>query len=64
MLWKDAKRHDPERPGQFYVWHPRLGKVVMGWNQGWGGQPPLWWLCDDQCGHQGLDGSFDGRVEI
>lgn len=49
----------PEREGQYFVLHPRLGKCVMGYVDGsWGCQPPEWWLQADQCMHQAPDGSF------
>ena len=51
----------PSKPGHYYVWSPRLGKCVMGWDGvGWGAQDPTWWLQNDQNPHQGIDGSFDG----
>ena len=60
MRWAQASIEKPDKPGQFYTWHPRLGKTVMGWDGiGWGAQQPDFWLQHDQNPHQGLDGSFE-----
>lgn len=65
MRWAIASHESPDKPGHFYVWHPRLGKVVMGWDGiGWGAQPPEHWLRGDQCPHQAPDGSFGNGVEV
>jgi hypothetical protein len=56
MRWAPAITEPPKTDGQFYAYHPRMGKCVMGFVGGsWGGQPPDWWLMDDQCAHQGFD---------
>jgi hypothetical protein len=60
MRWAQAAFEKPEKDGQFYVWHQRMGKCVMGYVDGsWGNNPPEWWLSSDQCGHQAPSGSFD-----
>ena len=59
MRWAQASIERPPKDGQWYVWHPRLGKCVMGYVDGsWGAQPPLFWLENDGSPHQGIDGSF------
>jgi hypothetical protein len=60
MRWAVVSHEKPSKPGDYYVWHPRLGKCVMGYNDGWGGQPPVYFLENDQCPHQAVDGSFGG----
>jgi hypothetical protein len=65
VRWAVAANEKPEREGQFYTWHPRLGKTVMGYVQGsWGAQPPVYWLQSDQCPHQWPGGSFEGGGEV
>lgn len=60
MRWTQVPQEKPERDGQYYVWHHRMGKVVMGYVGGsWGAEPPLFWLQNDGSPHQQPDGSFD-----
>jgi hypothetical protein len=54
----------PDRDGQYFCLHPRMGKCVMGYVDGsWGNYPPEWWLQSDQCQHQAPDGSFGPIVQ-
>jgi hypothetical protein len=67
MLWKDAKREPPTKPGQYFCWHPLYGRWVIGWNDGWGqagtgGVPrdtPDYWIDNDQCPPQAQFGSAE-----
>jgi hypothetical protein len=59
VRWAQAAFEKPEKDGQFYVWHQRMGKCVMGYVDGsWGGYPPVYWLQHDTCPHQEPSGSF------
>lgn len=62
MRWAMIPQEKPAKPGQFYTWHRRLGKTVMGWDGiSWGAQQPEYFLEGDGCPHQAPDGSFDKR---
>ena len=59
MRWAQANVEKPDKPGQYHCFHPRMGKVVMGWDgTGWGPQSPDFWLQNDGNPHQNMDGSF------
>ena len=73
MRWAQASVEKPDKAGQYYVWHERYGRCVMGFNGDWGplqpesiGGPctvvnrPLFWLQNDGSPHQAPDGSFGG----
>lgn len=66
MRWVCTKDENPDKAGQYWCWHHRYGKCVMGYQGGWGPQradgsydAPTYFLKDDQCPHQQLDGSFN-----
>lgn len=59
MRWAPVPHEKPPRDGQYHCWHPRMGRVVMGYVDGsWGAQPPAYWLANDGNPYQAPDGSF------
>lgn len=36
MKWRDAIKDPPTESRDYFVWHPRYGRVVYCWNNGWG----------------------------
>ncbi len=61
MRWESVSV-DPPKCGQYYVWSRTYGKCCMGFQGGsWGANKPDWWLENDTCPQQQIDGSFANR---
>lgn len=58
MIWKPGSEK-PDKVGYYFVWHPLYGRMVMGWNDGWGATNPEWWLSGDQCPAQERWGTLE-----
>lgn len=44
VVWRDATNEPPEKPGFYFCWHERWGRVVMGFADGWGPYEPREWM--------------------
>lgn len=58
MRWESVQV-PPPKDGTYYTWHRTYGKCTMGYRNGWGPNPPEWWMENDGCPKQAVDGSFE-----
>ncbi len=59
MKWS---RDLPRVKGMYFCWHRRWGRVVMGYDNGWGSEIPEKWLDGDDC--LSCEPDRDGGAEV
>lgn len=58
MIWRTIDTLPPRR-GFYFCWHERWGRVVLGYNNGWGKEVPTHWLEADGFPNDGTSGGAE-----